>query len=142
MGNQKSSIFQPMRYRTLFFLISFVVIIPGVYSLLTHGLKLLARQFSILVAIEAIKEPVDIQAPFSKPVLTSSRGLVSLTYAPTAGVSITSLRLLHPFAELFHALSLLSAELIQFGQLFFVEHIADRCHSGCSLNGLIRDGVA
>jgi preprotein translocase subunit SecF len=29
-----------MRYRALFFLISFVVIIPGVYSLLTHGLKL------------------------------------------------------------------------------------------------------
>ncbi len=40
MSSNSPSIFQPMRYRALFFLISFVVIIPGVYSLLTHGLKL------------------------------------------------------------------------------------------------------
>lgn len=34
------TIFQPMRFQTLYFLISLIVIVPGVYSLMTHGLKL------------------------------------------------------------------------------------------------------
>lgn len=40
MPTNKLKIYQPMRYRLLYFAISLLVLIPGIYSLLTHGLKL------------------------------------------------------------------------------------------------------